>query len=270
MAAPWAGIPFGWMYEEDAVGGTALYRSAVNGATVREKPTLLAEVVAQRAAKARASLALLRQQEDTKRKDKDKNSSVSMSATRRAITLPPPPPKLELKPDTNNKLNAKEVEVEEEDKKIKALTVAAVALDATREHASLERATLSYDLLRIGGLAQLLNELGLTERYATAFTEAGYNDEKLLQVALAIDEDREGDGVEEFERMVSACGIRGGSVVVLRRRLLEFDVKSTHKKKAAIGGGSGGGGKKGTAAEQKKLLKKKKKKTKEDLSELGL
>ena len=92
------------------------------------------------------------------------------------------------------------------------------------------------------GVAALLAELEL-DKYAEAFAAAGYDDARLRAVAEEVDEDREGEGTAAVEALIAATGVKGGSAVKLRRRLL--DPKATATGKPAGGkakGGRGGGG----------------------------
>ena len=85
-------------------------------------------------------------------------------------------------------------------------------------------------------------------RYAEGFAAAGITDERLCEIGVAIDEDREarqageeegpGEGADALEALITSVGLKGGSAVKLRRRLLDFNPR-------AGGGGGGSGGKGG-------------------------
>jgi hypothetical protein len=127
-------------------------------------------------------------------------------------------------------------EAEESDK---AATVARVAAMQEAEEKSRQSRSLIGSLK--GGVAALLAELDLG-KYVEQFASAKFDDDALLDLAMTIDEDKE-EGAEAFAAMVEACGVRGGSVTKLRRRLLEFKPKGA--KRESERGGDAGEGKSG-------------------------
>ena len=70
------------------------------------------------------------------------------------------------------------------------------------------------------------------------FNSAAFGDLELSDLAEAIDEDKQGEGAQAFEAMIALVGLKGGSVVKLKRRLFEHGSGQA----AGKGGGSGGGG----------------------------
>ena len=77
-----------------------------------------------------------------------------------------------------------------------------------------------------------------TWHHLEAFETAGFDDAKLSELGEAIDEDKQGEGKKLFEQMVAQVGIKGGSVVLLRRRLFEY---AAWKKGGGAGGVAGAG-----------------------------
>jgi len=120
---------------------------------------------------------------------------------------------------------------------------------------------------RLKGVAALLAELEL-DKYAEAFAAAGYDDAALRAVAEQVDEDREGAGAAAVEALIAATGVKGGSAVKLRRRLLDPKAAATGKPaggkakggraggrgegRGATAGGGGGGKGKGRGGQAKK------------------
>ena len=113
------------------------------------------------------------------------------------------------------------------------------------------------------GVTRLLAELEL-EKYADAFASAGVDDAKLIEIAEVIDLDvdeglnpSEGEGAAAVEALITAVGVKGGSAVKLRRRLLDPQGgkksggggrgagRDSEKGGKGKGGGGGGGSSKG-------------------------
>eukprot|EP00964_Phaeocystis_antarctica_P010401 scaffold5726_cov72-Phaeocystis_antarctica.AAC.5 len=245
MEAPWASLPGGWVYEDD--GGSSaggVYRAAHEAtppiASTRQRPT---ESVA----------ALLRQREAGKgslaRAEAERSERQARAAERDA------PPTLTPEAAAAKAADAVSAEAE---------ASAARAARAVTDAAALKKATLQRVAAaaeaeakahaktsvagRLKGVAALLAELEL-DKYAEAFAAAGYDDTRLRAVAEEVDEDREGEGTAAVEALIAATGVKGGSAVKLRRRLL--DPKAAAAGKPAGGkakGGRGGGRGEGSGA----------------------
>ncbi|KOO28540.1 hypothetical protein Ctob_006238 [Chrysochromulina tobinii] len=97
---------------------------------------------------------------------------------------------------------------------LRAVTMARAAAAEKAEASARRSAGVAGSLY--GGVAKLLAELELADRYAGAFAAAGYDNAALLRVAEAIDEgkaDGTGEGLAALEKMIEAVGLRGGSAV---------------------------------------------------------
>jgi len=92
-----------------------------------------------------------------------------------------------------------------------------------------------------GGVAKLLADLELTQ-YADAFANAGYDDDRLREIADVVDEDRDGEGTGLIDTLIEETGLKGGSAVKLRRRLLE---PAKAGSRGTDGGSTNGSGKSG-------------------------
>ena len=148
---------------------------------------------------------------------------------------------------------AKAAAAEEEAKfaaKVKAATLARATADDAAAASGARTGTLAFSVR--AGVAALLAELELAELYAAAFEKVGFDDAALAQLAQAVDDDDacsgdEGDGeggAAAVDQLVADVGLRGGSAIKLRKRLLEH--RTFGKASAGTGGGGGrGGGAKG-------------------------
>ena len=240
MEAPWANLPSGWVYEDD--GGSSaggVYRAAHEAtppiASSRQRPT---ESVA----------ALLRQREAGKgslaRAEAERSERLARAAERDA------PPTLTPEAAATKAGEAATAEAEAS----AARAARAVADAAALKKATLQRVAAAAEAEakahaktsvagRLKGVAALLAELEL-DKYAEAFAAAGYDDARLRAVAEEVDEDREGEGTAAVEALIAATGVKGGSAVKLRRRLLDPKAKAAATGKPAGGkakGGRGGG-----------------------------
>ena len=242
--SPWANVPPNWQHSEDE-SGNALYRSMINpSVATRIKPTEDAVVVAERARIAKKEFERYKAEGfGLKSKEPPKELSLAeKEAEKVALQL------------TKEKMLVQKKKAEEmqavEDKRLREIVIARAKGLEAREKQS--KNTVAYSLHK--GLSELLKELDLEFKMGD-FAAAGFGDEELMELGEAIDEDKKIEGAEAFDAMVSAVGLRGGSVVKLKRRLFEHGSSS---KKAAggdaaiDGSGKGKGKGKGAAAPSQK------------------
>ena len=262
MDVPWAGLPDGWSVEEDATGAS-VYRSEVDGATVlRAKPTESAARHAERVEAGRGSLAAANEEHARKREAREAERKKAAAAAqgptaegsdKEAGDAADGPGKAEA---VERKKKEAEARREEEAAKraaeraaetaeLKRTTMARVAA-AERSEAEARSAAGVTGSLR--GVARLLAELDL-DKYASAFEAAGVDDERLAEIATLVDEDREGeaegcgssgDGAAAIDELIASVGIKGGSAVKLKRRLL--DPNAGRRGGTAKGAGAKGSG----------------------------
>jgi hypothetical protein len=241
MSVPWANVPPGWTLEES--DGRALYRSQIdpNASMTSIKPMEDASVVAARVAKSTA--ASLQSHSGTVQ------SGVGIRAEKKAEKSCQTPTKA-AEEDTRAAQAGKAIAAQEaaalhekreaERRAAEELIYASARAKAltmeARERARENRSSVAFSVAK--GLDALLLELELEGR-AADFSSAGFGDDALIRLAEAIDD---GDGDSAFAEMVDQVGLRGGSVVKLRRRLLE---RSNNNSKAAGSCNEGRGGSKG-------------------------
>ena len=274
MDVPWARVPPGWAVEEDPTGAP-LWRSTLDRATVtRSKPTESAARVAARAEAAKGSLA--RAEAALAERQRLRADESSAAASKAEECLPPVAQGVATAEQASagaeaaaarseaaearaaagearearareareaKELQAKEAKEakEAETAALKAATLArATAAEATEARG--RRSAAGFGKLKSVGV--LLAECELC-KYAGAFAEAGYDDDRLGEVLDAVVDDREGEGTEAVEAMIAAVSLKGGSAVKLRRRLLEPPGRSGSKPGGAGGGDASSGGKGG-------------------------
>ena len=277
MDVPWDGLPEGWLFAPDEAG-RPLYRSSLDmNVAVRAKPTISATEYAeqqQRDAKARSELAAARKEQERTRQRVEprtgdegqgtKADHADEAAARRVCEV-----QAATREETKNaaksaadaarvaaRLAKEKADAEEMKKATKALAAAAEAKEAEARAASGVSGSLR-------GVTRLLAELEL-EKYADAFASAGVDDAKLIEIAEVIDLDvdeglnpSEGEGAAAVEALITAVGVKGGSAVKLRRRLLDPQGgkksggggrgagRDSEKGGKGKGGGGGGGSSKG-------------------------
>ena len=229
MDVPWAGLPSGWDYAPDEAG-KPLYRSREDPSTaVRAKPTVPAVVFAEqqkRDAAARSQLAAAREAKDRE------TQALAASKGEADISLARESARAEAKKSEHErvaaaqeKADALKTQAAAEAVMLKAATKNLVARADAKAAESRAAKGVSGGL---GGVAKLLMELEL-DKYAAAFESAGYDDARLADIAELIDMDMEeggdaiagGEGAAAVEELIATVGVKGGSAVKLRRRLLD-------------------------------------------------
>ena len=271
MGAPWAGVPAGWEYDVDSTG-KPLYRSVVDTkmAAQREKPSEPAAVVAKREAAMRAASAQRRAAEA----ERAEQARASARAAAKDPAVLAAKVEAEAKAAAGRDAAAKKRAADaaaaqqkaeaarqqraaEEAARLaeqKAATVRRVEAEAAAVANRAQRGTLAWSVR--GGVAALLAELELTERYAAKFADAGFDDSALAVLAALVDdgddsddggEESQGVGAAAVDDMIDRVGLIGGSAVKMRKRLLDHKSFSKGGRGGSgsgrgRGGGRGGGG----------------------------
>ena len=243
MDVPWAGLPEGWMCEADAAEAP-LYRSEVDPTfTCRTKPTRTAARVAAGIAAGKGSLEranaehAAKQAERAKMAAREKEEAAVAAASRREATRA----EEEARAQANAAAEAAQREADAEEQK--RVTLARAAAAEATEASARRRSGVAGSVEC--GLIRLLAELDIS-KYADAFASAGFGDSELMEIAECIDAEREegggSEGSDNLERMMAAVGLRGGSAVKFRKRLLEPPGKGGGRGGGAARGGRGGSG----------------------------
>jgi len=256
MDSPWSGVPEGWSYQEDALA-KPLYVSFIDKNTaLRTKPTETAARVAKRAEELRASKAKRAQASSAAAEAQAAEEAKASAEAKVAELVPESAEQLALRETervaaAEAKAAAGAAAAEAAAAKaaaavaeLKAVTMARVAADEAKAR---ESTSVAGKAIR-GGVAKLLADLELTQ-YADAFANAGYDDDRLREIAEVVDEDRDGEGTGLIDTLIEETGLKGGSAVKLRRRLLEpakvgsrgTDGGSTNGSGKSGGKGRGGG-----------------------------
>jgi hypothetical protein len=243
MDVPWAGLPEGWRCEADAAGAP-LFRSLLDPTHMsRQKPTMSAARFAASAAAAKGSLQRANEEHEAKRLER----AAARAKEAEAAALAAAARQVETREEEEARARAKAEEAAAdraaEAAQLRAVTMARAAAAEKAEASARRSAGVAGSLY--GGVAKLLAELELADRYAGAFAAAGYDNAALLRIAEAIDEgkaDGTGEGLAALEKMIEAVGLRGGSAVKVRKRLTEPPKQGGARGGSGSGGGKGGGG----------------------------
>ena len=241
MDVPWAGLPEGWRCEADAAGAP-LFRSLLDPTHMsRQKPTVSAARFAASAAAAKGSLQRANEEHEAKRRERAAARAKEAEAAALAAAA-----RQETREEEEARARAKSEEAAAdkaaEAAQLRAVTMARAAAAEKAEASARRSAGVAGSLY--GGVAKLLSELELTDRYAGAFAAAGYDNAALLRIAEGIDEgkaDGTGEGLAALEKMIEAVGLRGGSAVKVRKRLTEPPKQGGARGGSGSGGGKGGG-----------------------------
>ena len=225
----WSGVPEGWEYDDDV----NVYRATADAKLVQKaKPTEPAAAALARRELGKGSLERANADAAAKKAAaREKHAAAAAAAAAAAPTAEEVAAAAAR--DEAARAAAKEVD------KRRTLERAAAA-----EAAEAKAAAKSSTAAQLKGIAKLLAELEL-DKYAEAFAAAGYDDAKLKEVAEEVDEDRSegGAGAAAVDAMIAAVGVKGGSAVKLKRRMMAPPGKGGGR--GGGGGGGGGGGKGG-------------------------
>ena len=244
MDVPWAGLPDGWSCENDAAGAF-LFRSRLDRSYVtRQKPTQTAARVAASIEAGKGSLERANAEHAAKQKERAAARAEADAEAQAAAAVRREATREEDEAREAAEAAAAAARRAEESAALREKTLAVAAAAEAAEMTSRRKAGVEGSLGQ--GVSGLLAELDLTDKYTAAFAAAGYDDAALLEIAQAIDDDRdEGtqEGAEALDAMIEAVGLRGGSAVKVRKRMLEPPKKGGGGKgRGGKGGGTGSGG----------------------------
>ena len=241
MDVPWAGLPDGWRCEEDETGAPR-YRSLVDPShATRHRPTVSAACAAASAEAGRGSLERANAEHAAKQAARQAAKATAEAEAAEAAAARREATREEDEARARAAAAAEAARVEAEAEELKQITRARAAAAEAAEASERRQSGVAGS---VHGVAKLLAELELADKYTAAFAAAGYDDAALAEVAEALDDDREA-GTAALDEMIEAVGLRGGSAVKVRKRMLEPPKRGGGGGGGGKGGGGGGGGKGG-------------------------
>ena len=241
MEVPWAGLPDGWRCEEDETGAPR-YRSLVDPShATRHRPTVSAACAAASAEAGRGSLERANAEHAAKQAARQAAKATAEAEAAEAAAARREATREEDEARARAAAAAEAARVEAEAEELKQITRARAAAAEAAEASERRQSGVAGS---VHGVAKLLAELELADKYTAAFAAAGYDDAALAEVAEALDDDREA-GTAALDEMIEAVGLRGGSAVKVRKRMLEPPKRGGGGGGGGKGGGGGGGGKGG-------------------------
>jgi len=192
LVPPWDGLPDGWRYDEES----ELFRTIEGGIHQRKKPKQSAKAALLERERAKGSLERADKLLGGKKGHARGEGPALMTATKSYL--------IKSKKDVIN------------DDSIKKTTLAMMK-QAEEE----KKKEFRQNKGAAGGIARMLADLNLTEKYAGAFEAAGVDDAALDDILLMNqgDENEKAEGQKGIEELVKACGLIGGSAVKVQKYL---------------------------------------------------
>ena len=192
LVPPWDGLPDGWRYDEES----KLFRTIESGIHQHKKPKQSAKAALLERERAKGSLERADKLLGGKKGRVRGEGPALITATKSNF--------IKSKSDVIN------------DDCIKKMTLAMM-----KQAEEDEKNEIRQNKGASGGVARMLADLNLTEKYASAFEVAGVDDTALDDILLMNqgNENEKAEGQKGIEELIKVCGLMGGSGVKVRKYL---------------------------------------------------